>query len=591
MLSRTLNDVINEWTNPSATAGQLREAIVGGSAKARKVAMHANWSGIFSLTDKVRIVDSLNYDNWRTSGNFNQVSTNLFSTAVPGLTGIQLPIAQFAELVPGTGTFATVCPPSAFTSTTSGCPQHGTASAPDVYNTFNATFLGQRRLSNTIQLEADLTKRITGRIGYLYEQRKNSETPWQALYPSNTTVPNMGAIYYPGGPGGTPGNLQTGGTLTGNYFLAARGVCVIPGGGSATLPAGCTLNSDGSISYKPTLTGSMDSATYCANGTHTSPSTSIQTVFLGRCLTTINEQVGLAGLTLRPMDTLRINADFEFGYNDVSYARALPRQIQSYKIHANYRPRTWMTIDGAIDIRENRDNISQVNNLEHARTYSFSTVLAPNSKLAFTIGYNYTNISLQELIAFRDNFGALTTTVFPGFSPASGYLFYTPANSACPAGFTTGNATGSGINTSVNLCTTAIYTSHQHFAYSDVMWKPVNRVTASVGYTGTFVGGNTGGLSTVTGQFLGPLNPLRPDGTLAFNYQKPFVSIQIDLYKGLSYKTTWNYYAYNPKGPLNPSVTVPAGSGPFAGQTYALQPIVGTNFNGSTLMFAMRYAF
>jgi hypothetical protein len=294
---------------------------------------------------------------------------------------------------------------------------------------------------------------------------------------------------------------------------------------------------------------------------------------------------------LRPMDTLRIYGDFEFGYNDVSYARALPRQNQSYKVHANYRPRTWLTIDGAIDIRENRDNVSQVNNLEHTRTYSFSTVLAPNSKLAFTMGYNYTDISLQELLAFRDNFGALTNTPYAGFSPVSGYLFYTPANSLCPTGFTTGNATGSGINTSVDLCTTAIYTSHQHYAYSDVMWKPVNRVTARVGYTGTFVSGTSGGISTVTGQFLGPLNPLRPDGTVAFNYQKPFVSVQIDLYKGLSYKTTWNYYVYNSIGPQNLAVTVPAGSGAFAGQTYALQPIAAPDFNGSTLMFSMRYAF
>jgi hypothetical protein len=105
------------------------------------------------------------------------------------------------------------------------------------------------------------------------------------------------------------------------------------------------------------------------------------------------------------------------------------------------------------------------------------------------------------------------------------------------------------------------------------MWKPVNRVTTRVGYTGTFVGG-----STVF------LNPLQPAGTLAFNYQKPFASIQIDLYKGLSYQTTWNYYGYNAKAPIGASV-------PITGGTYTLQPIVGPDFNGSTLMFAMRYAF
>jgi len=573
-----LNDSINEWTNGAlATTGQLRQAVVSGPSSARQVAARTNWSGILRLTRKVRLLDSINYDNWRTSGGFSQVSTNLFGQTVAGLTpGILSPIAQFAPLVAGGPTFASLCP-APYNS--ANCPQHGTASAPDVYRTLNISFLGQKRLSNTIQLQADLAKRISGRIGYLYERRDISETPWQALYPSNTTVNNQGATYFPGG-GGTAGNLQVGGSLTGNYFLAARGSCAIPSGGSATLPSGCTLNSDGSITYSPALTGSMDSGTYCTNGTMNSPNVSIQTVFLGRCVTTINEQVALAGLTMRPTDTLQIYTDFEFGYNDVSYTRVSPRQIQSYKIHANYQPRTWITIDGSVDIHQNRDNVSEVNNIEHGRTYGFSTVLARSSKLAFTLGYNYTDISLQELISFRDNFGALTSTAYPGFSPTSGYLFYTPANSVCPAGFTTGNATGSGTNANVNLCTTAFYTSRQHYAYSDVMWKPMKRITADLGYAGTFVGG-----STVF------LNPLQPAGTLAFNYVKPFVSFQIDLYKGLSYKTTWNYYAYNSRAPVNPSVTVPSGSGPYAGQTLALQPVAAPDFNGSTLMFAMRYAF
>ncbi|MGH9681147.1 MAG: hypothetical protein ACRD4Y_14460, partial [Candidatus Acidiferrales bacterium] len=158
--------------------------------------------------------------------------------------------------------------------------------------------------------------------------------------------------------------------------------------------------------------------------------------------------------------------------------------------------------------------------------------------------------------------------------------FYTPANSACPAGFTTAEATGSGINASVNLCTTAFYTSGQHYAYGNVMWKPMKRITANLGYTATFVGG-----STVF------LNPLQPAGTLAFNYQKPFASVQIDLYKGLSYKTTWNYYAYNSRAPVDVSVTIPAGSGAYAGQAYSLQPIPAPDFNGSNLMLSLRYAF
>ena len=41
--------------------------------------------------------------------------------------------------------------------------------------------------------------------------------------------------------------------------------------------------------------------------------------------------------------------------------------MQSYKVHANYKPRAWINLDGAIDIHENRDNVSTVNDLEHGR--------------------------------------------------------------------------------------------------------------------------------------------------------------------------------------------------------------------------------
>ena len=43
------------------------------------------------------------------------------------------------------------------------------------------------------------------------------------------------------------------------------------------------------------------------------------------------------------------------------------------------------------------------------------------------------------------------------------------------------------------------------------MWKPHKRVTATLGYGGSFVRGNT--------IFL---NPLTPSGTLDYNYQTPY---------------------------------------------------------------------
>ncbi len=351
--------------------------------------------------------------------------------------------------------------------------------------------------------------------------------------------------YYPGGSGGTAAT---------DYF-AARGNCrFISGSTTVFNPAAggtCSLNPDGSVTWAATA------ATISAalSGAPT-PST-------------INEHVGLAGLTLRPMDTLRINADFEFGYSDYSYTRIWPRQIQSYKVHVNYRPRIWATIDGAVDIHENRDNVSQVNNLEHGRTYSITTVLAPNSKFAYTLAYNYTDIYLQAFICFRDYFNGLTGSGLPPFAALGTGTTAPAAPYNCPF---------NGGATTIVSGTTAFYANKQHYAYSDVMWKPVKRVTASLGYAGTFAGGST--------LFL---NPLQPAGTLAFNYQKPFASIQIDVYKGLSWKMAWNYYGYNSKSPINTSVPVTNANAPNG--LYELGSIPAPDFNGSTATFSVRYAF
>jgi hypothetical protein len=558
---KNLFDSANEWTGSSTS--RVRNAIVSGPAGAKQVFAHANWTAIVSLTQKVRVVDSVRYDSWRNPGYSNLTGTNLFATGVQaaGQTGILLPIAQFAPLVAGGPSFAGICP-APYTAVT--CPQHMSYSATtgalsatstaaaDATTTTYAQFLGQRLISNTVQLEADLAKRITGRIGYLYQDRQVAEGSASLLL-NNT--------YFPGGTGALPWAVVSG-KVTGNDYWAARGSCqydttVLSAPTFAPAAGGtCTQNSDGSV-------------TWAASAATISAFSAPRTVF------TIHEHVGLAGLTLRPMDTLRINADFEFGYSDYSYTRTWPQQVQGYKVHANYKPRTWAIIDGAIDIHENRNNVSQVNNLEHGRTYSISTVFMRNEKLAYTLGYNYTDLHAQDYICFRDS----TNTAMIGPAGVANYLLFTPANSPCA--FNGGSAT-------INLGTTAFYSNKQHYAYSDIMWKPVKRVTATLGYAGSFAGG-----STVF------LDPLQPGGTLAFNYQKPFTSIQIDLYKGLSYKTTWNYYAYNSRSLItSPGLPVSLCTGSGANlctttvpATYALQPVGGPDFNNNTLMFALQYAF
>ncbi len=479
------NEIVNDFVIRTSSRG----GTTGGPADAKRVSVNADWSGVYSVTDKFRILDSFRYDNWRTPGLWDTSETNIFGQMQPGLVGLAQPQAIFTA-----ATFISLCP-APYTAVT--CPSHSASSSADAVNGPTSKFLAQNVRSNIFQVQYDFSKRLTGRIGYEYTARTIAD--FSATF-------YTGEVYFPGGIGGTAAN---------DYF-AARGDCAVP--------AACTETVD-------PVTGQLISLTFSG------PSLDNDT---SRNITGIHEETAVVGFTARPMDNLTITGDFAFGSNDYSFTRISPRQVQSYKIHANYKPRAWMTLDGVLDIHHNRDNVSTVNDIEHGRNYSFVTTVMPNSKVFFDLGYTYTNIYTQAQICYYQNaFGPSPTT------PCPASLGYAP-----PA--------ESGLGS---------YSSKQHFAYGDITWRTTKRVTASIGYAGTFVGGSTLAI-----------DPLQVPGTLAFNYQKPYVRAVVDLSRGFSYRMTWSYYGYNGKGP---------GSNAIPG----LAAIPIQEFNGSNVEFALRYTF
>ena len=507
------DEILNGWTSRTAT----RESTTAGPADAKRVSVDANWSGVYAVSDKFRIQDSFNYNDWRIPGFWATAETNVFGEAGQvGVSGLALPLSLFNQVSPTTATtFAALCPAAPYNQ--AGCPLHASGSGADVTNELTYQFLGQNLKSNTFELQYDFTKRLSGRIGYEYINRSIAQM-------SDTF--DVGETYFPGGAGATAAT---------DYF-AARGDCALVSG---ALPAGCTLNPDGSITE--------------GSPTNLVPEAGNDTA---RAVTTINENLLLAGATYRPVDSLRINGDFEFGYNDASFTRIDPRQVQTYKVHATYTPKPWATIEGAVEIHENRDNVETVDNLEHDRMYSFTTMLMPNQHLTVDFGYSYWDVYTQSEICFNYSISytnpppATGTTVF-GTSPPG------VATLACPI-------PGAGLG-ATGLGALSTYASTDHFVHGGLMWKPTKRVTASAGYVGSFVRG-----STVF------LNPLAPSGTLDYNYMQPYGSVLIDVYKGFSYKVSWNYYGFNQKANTNP----------FGLATIPLQ-----DFNGSTATFAFRYAF
>jgi hypothetical protein len=273
-------------------------------------------------------------------------------------------------------------------------------------------------------------------------------------------------------------------------------------------------------------------------------------------LTTIHENSFVAGLTARPIDPLTINGDFSIGYNDNSFSRVDPRQVQSYKVHATYKPKMWAVIDAAVEIHENRDDVATVSNLEHDHSYSFTTTLMPNSRLAVSFGYNYWNVYNQADICFNYSITYTNPAPPPSTLPVS----------TSPPGVVTAACSIPGASVgAAGLETLSTYASTDHFAHAELTWKPAKRVTTALGYGGSFVRGS----STL-------LNPLSPSGALNYNYQLPFGAITFDLYKGLSYKMAWNYYGFNQGGNTSP---------------FGLAAIPLQNFDGSNATFSFRYAF
>ena len=493
-----------------------RESTTAGPATTKRVSVNADGSAVYSVTDKFRVEDFFYYDDWRIPGMWATFETNIFAAAGSGLTGLATPLSLFNQVSPATATtFAALCPTAPYNQAT--CPLHTTSSGADVTNELTSQFLGQNMKSNTFELAYDFTPRYTARIGYLYSDRTISQ--FSATW-------DTGETYFPGG---------TGATLATDYF-AARGDCGLVAG---ALPTGCIKNADGSIT----------------EGSPTSllPEAGNDTA---RLLTTIHENTVIAGLTARPVDQLTINGDIGLGYNDNSFTRVDPRQVQSYKVHLTYKPKVWAIIDGAVEVHENRDDVTTVSNLEHDRSYSFTTTLMPNARLAVSFGYNYWDVYNQADICF--NYSITYTNPAP--PPSTLPVSTTPPGVATTACNITGASVGA-----AGLETLSTYASTDHFAHAEVTWKPYKRITAALGYGGSFVRGSSTSL-----------NPLNPSGTLNYNYQLPFGSINFDIYRGLSYKMAWNYYGFNQEGNTTP----------FGLATIPLQ-----DFNGNNATFSFRYAF
>ena len=160
------DEILNGFVTRSAT----RVSTTAGPATAKRVSVNADWSGVYSVTDKLRIEDFFRYDNWRIPGLWATYETNLFGAAGSGAAvGLALPISSFNQVSPATAaTFASLCPAAPYSQ--AGCPLHTTSSGADVTNELSYNFLGQNLKSNTLELQYDFTPHWSGSHRLLLHQ-------------------------------------------------------------------------------------------------------------------------------------------------------------------------------------------------------------------------------------------------------------------------------------------------------------------------------------------------------------------------------------------------------------------------------------
>jgi hypothetical protein len=325
-----------------------------------------------------------------------------------------------------------------------GTPVHSASSGPDISMALNSNFLKQDQQTNLAELEYQISSRFGARAGFRYRHREIDDGSYSSTE----------QIFFPNN--------------------ANRGACALVAG---ALPPGCTANGDGSFTF-------------------ITPNPTFDT---GQVL--INEYAGVFGVWAQPVKNWRISIDTDLMSADNTFTRISPRQTQEYRVRTKYQAASWMNLEGSVRIWEGRDNISQVNNLQHDRSYGVSALFQTGQKWALDLSYDHDDIYSQILICY------VSSTAPKGLAQ-------------CP-----------GVTGLVQQLST--YTNTSNYGNADLMLMPSSRLTAHAG--GNFTG--TSGTAIL-------LNPNAVPGPLNSKWLRPYGGIDYHVAKNWTGKAYWGYYGY-----------------------------------------------
>jgi len=240
----------------------------------------------------------------------------------------------------------------------------------------------------------------------------------------------------------------------------------------------------------------------------------------------IHENWGLFGAALRPLPDLRINFNFAGMSADNAYTRIDPRQLYQYTVRASYKPRTWLSVSGGINIFNSQDNVETVNHKEHDRDYSFGMSIIPSEKWSIDMNYSYNDVY------------STTLECYPSTPPPP---TAEPAPPVCVDAGTPYQSNG-------------YYNAPTNFGFIGFSFNPIRRVQAKAGYRMSDVNGTSQAI-----------NIRQVPGSLQSQWQSPYGGIYVQIAPKWTWKGDYNYYSYGEGTPIGP--TLPRS---FRGNVYTL---------------------
>jgi|SRR5689334_11963844 hypothetical protein len=174
------NPAFNEAFSGLVTRSRQRVSNMLGSSTAQRITNNADFGITFRVTDRLHLIDTFRFDNFRIPTGWNYTTNSLFGATL---------------LSPANSFTPATCPPP-FTAAT--CPQHNASSGADVVVNMLNQFLKQFIAINTFEVEYQFTPHVNGYVGYRFERREITDNDTnlqiQTFFPGPTAaLANRGA--------------------------------------------------------------------------------------------------------------------------------------------------------------------------------------------------------------------------------------------------------------------------------------------------------------------------------------------------------------------------------------------------------------